>query len=73
MSKNVPLLLKNQNSRVRVEAILKFLKPQIIVEFRRFVGTVNFSRRNMPRAGTSKAPLNALLSDSRKNDKRPVP
>ena len=51
---------------------MKFLKPQIIVEFRRFVGTVNFSRRNMPRAGTSKAPLNALLSDSRKNDKRPV-
>ena len=57
----------------RVEAILNFPKPQTIAELRRFVGTVNFYRRNMPRAATSQAPLNALFSDSRKNDKHPVP
>ena len=56
----------------RVEAILNFPKPEVIAELRRFVGTVNFYRRNMPRAATSQAPLNALFSDSRKNDKRPV-
>ena len=56
----------------RVKAILNFPKPEVIAELRRFVGTVNFYRRNMPRAATSQAPLDALFSDSRKNDKRPV-
>ena len=56
----------------RVEAILNFPKLEVIAELRRFVGTVNFYRRNMPHAATSQAPLNALFSDSRKNDKRPV-
>ena len=56
----------------RVEAILNFHKPVVMAELRRFVGTVNFYRRTMPCAATSKAPLNALFSDSRKNDKRPV-
>ena len=58
--------------RSRVEAILNIPKPEVIAELRRFVGTVNFYRRIMPRAATSQAPLNALFSDSRKNDKRPI-
>ena len=43
-----------------VEAILNYPKPQVISELRRFVGTVNFYRRN--------APLNALFVDSRSVD-----
>lgn len=57
----------------RVESILNFPKPRTIAELRRFVGAVNFYRRNMPHASTAQAPLNEFFTDSRKNDKRPVP
>lgn len=57
----------------RVQALLDYKKPDTIVELRRFIGAVNFYRRNVKNAAEAQAPLNELLKDSKKNDKRPVP
>ena len=56
----------------KVQAILKFPKPRTIVELRRFLGLVNFDRRNLPHAAETQAPLNQFLHDTRKNDKREI-
>jgi len=44
-----------------------------MVQLRRFLGMINYYRRHMRNAARSQAPLNELLRDCRKNDKRPVP
>ena len=56
----------------RVQAITQFSKPQTVVELRRFLGMINFYRRNIPRATEVQAPLNAYLTDVKKNDKREI-
>lgn len=53
----------------RVKAISDFPRPKTISDLRRFLGMVNFYRRNIPHAARAQAPLNSLLVDSHKNDK----
>jgi len=60
-------------TKTKVDAILHYPKPQTFLELRRFLGMVNFYRKNIPHAAESQASLNALFIDSRKNDKRPIP
>lgn len=57
----------------KVKAISEFPKPKTVLELRRFLGMINFYRRNLPHAAETQAPLNAFLIDSRKNDKRQIP
>lgn len=56
----------------RVSAIANYKKPETLLELRRFLGIINYYRRCIPRAAEQQAPLNDLLHDSKKNDKRPV-
>lgn len=56
----------------RVEAITNFKKPETIAQLRRFIGTVNFYRRNIRNAAGPQSLLNAYLTGAKKNDKRPV-
>lgn len=56
----------------KVRAISEFTKPRTIHELRRFLGLVNFYRRNVPRAVQLQRPLNEYLHDTRKNDKREI-
>ncbi|CAB0033076.1 unnamed protein product [Trichogramma brassicae] len=56
----------------KVESIVEFLRPKTIEELRRFLGIINFYRNSIPHAAEMQAHLNKFLSDSRKNDKRPV-
>ena len=55
----------------RVQAIVDYPKPQTIQELRRFLGIVNYYRSVIPRAAELLMPLNAYLTDSRK-DKRKI-
>ena len=57
----------------RVQAIMQFPKSQTVVQLRRFLGMINFYRRNIPRAAEVQAPLNVYLTDVKKNDKREIP
>lgn len=57
----------------RVNALINFKKPETIAELRRFIGAINFYRRHIKNAAATQAPLNDILKDSKKNDKRPVP
>ena len=57
----------------KIEAIQNFPKPKTIKELRRFLAMINFYRRFLPKAAMEQAPLNQLLKNSVKNDKRPVP
>lgn len=56
----------------KVRSIENFPKPRTISELRRFLGMVNFYRRNLPKAAAAQAPLNVYLRDSKKNDKREI-
>lgn len=56
----------------RTEAITKFPKPKTIVQLRKFLGMVNFYRRNLPNAAKIQAPLYVYITDSKKNDKREI-
>ena len=57
----------------KVEAIRAFPKPQSLQDLRRFLGMVNFYRSFLNHAAETQLPLNELLRDVRKKDKRPVP
>lgn len=57
----------------KVQAILEFPKPETISQLRRFLAMLNFYRRFLPHAAETQAPLNKLLTNCKKNDKRPVP
>lgn len=50
----------------KVKAVVEFPKPKTIVELRRFLGIVNFYRRNLPGATIVQEPLNRFLKDSNK-------
>lgn len=54
----------------RVKSISDFPRPKTISDLRRFLGMVNFYRRNVPHAARAQVPLNSLLVDSHKDDKR---
>lgn len=56
----------------KVRAVLEFGKPRTIQDLRRFLGLVNFYRRNIPHAAQLQQPLNDYLHDTRKNDKREI-
>ena len=56
----------------KVRAILEYPKPKTVVELRRFLGMVNYYRRNIKNAAEDHAILNEYLKDSKKNDKRPI-
>ncbi|XP_076278431.1 uncharacterized protein LOC143208168 [Lasioglossum baleicum] len=56
----------------KVEAINNFPEPKRVVDLRRFLGMVNFYRRNIPRAAHLQAPLNEFLHESKKNDTREI-
>lgn len=54
----------------KVEAIVKYKKPERINELRKFLGIINYYRRCLKNAAHDQAILNEYLKDSRKNDKR---
>ena len=56
----------------KVRAISEYPKPKTIVELRRFLGMVNFYRKNLKNAAEVQAPLQEFMRDSRKNDKRQI-
>lgn len=56
----------------KVQAIVDMPKPNTIVELRRFLGVINFYRKFIKNAAQLQAPLNELLRNSKRNDKRPV-
>lgn len=56
----------------KVKAIYEFPKPENIQQLRRFLGMINFYRRNLPKAAEVQAPLTAYLAKSKKNDKTPI-
>lgn len=56
----------------KMEAITKYPKPETIQELRRFLGMVNFYRKNIPHAAKYQATLNKYLSHSKKNDKTKI-
>lgn len=56
----------------KVQALRDFKEPETLHELRRFLGALNFYRRSLRNAATTQAPLNNLLRDVKKNDKRPV-
>ncbi|KAG5315045.1 YG31B protein, partial [Pseudoatta argentina] len=53
----------------KVQAIHEFLRPNNIVELRRFLELVNFYGKLLHNAATIQAPLNEYLRNSRKNNK----
>lgn len=59
-------------TREKVRAITEFGKSRTVQELRRFLGIVNFYRRNVPHAAQLQQPLNEYLHDTRKNDKREI-
>lgn len=56
----------------KVEAIVSIPEPKTIIEFRRFLGIINFYRKFIKNAAHLQAPRNEFLN-SKGNDKRPVP
>lgn len=56
----------------KVQTILDFPRPATISQLRRFLGMLNFYRRCIPHAASIQSPLNSLLHNVKKNDKRPV-
>jgi len=58
----------------RKTAIREFSRPTTFAELRRFLGTMNFYHRFLPKAAELEAPLNAVLGKSRHNKgSKPVP
>lgn len=56
----------------RVAAIQQCNLPTTVNDLSRFLGTLNFYRRFIPKAADAQAKLNALKSGQKKNDKRPI-
>lgn len=56
----------------RVKAINEMEKPTDISGLRRFLGVINFYRRFIPNAASTQAPLHEYLTNTKKNDKRPI-
>jgi len=56
----------------KIKAITDFPRSNTIIQLRRFLAMLNYYCRHLKRADTIQAPLNELLKDSKKNDKKPV-
>lgn len=56
----------------RVQAIAEFQRPEIAKELRRFIATMNFYRRFLPRAVDNQAKLQRLIIGNKKNDTTPL-
>jgi cleavage and polyadenylation specificity factor subunit 1 len=56
----------------KVKGISEFPKPETVKQLRRFLGAINFYRRFLPNMAAIQIPLNKLLVNSPKNDKRPI-
>jgi hypothetical protein len=56
----------------KVAAITRYPKPATMKDLRRFLGIINFYRRFVKKAAEIQSPLHNLLTNVRKNDKRPV-
>lgn len=56
----------------KIAAIKSISLPQTVCELRRFLGMCNFYRRFLPNAAKVQAPLNALTTTNKKNDKTPI-
>jgi hypothetical protein len=56
----------------KVAAITGYPKPATMKDLRRFLGMLNFYRRFVKKAAEIQSPLHNLLTNARKNDKRPV-
>ncbi|XP_025161995.1 uncharacterized protein LOC112590263 [Harpegnathos saltator] len=56
----------------RVKAILEFPKPTTVMELRRFLRMITFSRRFVKGAIKNQASLYKYLQNSKKKDKRPI-
>lgn len=57
----------------KIQALFAYPKLDTLIELRRFLGVINYYRRCAKRAGETQAPLNNILKDVKKNDKKPVP
>jgi hypothetical protein len=57
----------------RAAAIMNSKKPDTLIDMRRFKSILNFYRRWIPLAVQHQAPLNELLREPRKNDRRNIP
>ena len=58
-----------QPDHSKVESIIKFEKPKLVKDLRRFLGMVNFYRRNIPHAANIQRRLQCLITTNKKNDK----
>ena len=59
-------------SPTKIEAIVKFPKPQTVEQMRRFVGMMNFYRESIPKAAHSQMHLNKFFTSAKKKDKTPI-
>lgn len=53
-------------------AIQQFTLPKTVNDLSRFLGTINFYRRFIPKAADAQAILNSLKAGQKKNDKREI-
>lgn len=60
-------------SNAKVDAIIKYPKPNTVAELRRFLAMINFYRKFMPEVAKHQVKLNDLLKGATKNDKTPIP
>lgn len=58
-----------QPDQSRVEAVVNFPKPCLVKDLRRFLGMINFYRRNIPHAANIQRRLQCLIKTNKKNDK----
>lgn len=56
----------------RIEAIIKFKKPETVKELRRFLGMINFYRRFLPQAAQHQLVLNEYLKGSKKEGNKKI-
>lgn len=54
----------------RVEKVRNWAKPEAINDLRRFLGTINYYRKLIPRAAEMQALLSDYMKESKKNDKK---
>lgn len=56
----------------RVDNIMSYTKPHIIMELKRFLGMMNYYRRCIPKAVDFQSPLIAYFKDSRRNNTQKI-
>lgn len=56
----------------KLKAITSYPKSKTVIDFRRFLGMLNYYRRCIKNAAYDQAILNEYLKDSKKNDERSI-